>query len=106
MIITTTENIPNKKVESILGLVRGNAVMSRNIGVDIAASLKTLVGGEIKGYQELLIKSRETAIERMVSEAEKLGADAVIMVRLTTSEIMKGTAEILAYGTAVKFAKQ
>jgi len=105
MIITTTENIPNKKIESILGLVRGNTVMSRNIGVDIAASFKAVVGGEIKGFQELLIKSRETAIERMISEAEKLGADAVVMVRLTTSEIMKGTAEILAYGTAVKLAK-
>lgn len=105
MIVTTTENVAQYKVESVLGLVRGNTVMSRNIGVDITASFKNLIGGEIKGYQDLLIKSRELAIERMVDEAEKLGADAVIMMRLTTSEIMSGTAEILAYGTAVKLTK-
>ncbi len=105
MIVTTTENVPAHKVKEILGLVRGNAVLSRNVGVDIAAGLKTLVGGEIKGYKDLLTRSRELALERMTDEAEKLGADAVIMVRLTTSQIMSGTAEIVAYGTAVKLEK-
>ncbi len=105
MIITTTENIPGYEVKEYVGLVRGNAVLSRNVGVDIAAGLKTLVGGEIKGYRELLTKARELAIERMIDEAEKLNADAVVMVRLATSQIMSGAAEIVAYGTAVKISK-
>ncbi len=105
MIITTTENVPGYKTKEVIGLVRGNTVLSRNVGVDIAAGLKTLVGGEIKGYRELLTKSRELALERMTDEAEKLNADAVVMVRLATSQIMAGSAEIVAYGTAVKLEK-
>ncbi len=105
MIITTTENVPGYKTKEVIGLVRGNTVLSRNVGVDIAAGLKTLVGGEIKGYKELLTKSRELALERMTDEAEKLNADAVVMVRLATSQIMAGSAEIVAYGTAVKLEK-
>ncbi len=106
MIVTTTENVPGYKVKAYLGMVRGNAVLSRNVGVDIAAGLKTLVGGEIKGYRELLTKSRELALERMIDEAEKLNADAVIMTRFATSQIMSGAAEMLAYGTAVKIEKE
>ncbi len=106
MIVTTTENIPGYKVKAYLGMVRGNAVLSRNVGVDIAAGLKTLVGGEIKGYRELLTKSRELALERMIDEAEKLNADAVIMTRFATSQIMSGASEMLAYGTAVKIEKE
>ena len=105
MIIATTEEIPGYKVKEYVGLVRGNAVLSRNVGVDIAAGLKTLVGGEIKGYRELLTKARELALERMTDEAERLGADAIVMVRLATSQIMSGAAEIVAYGTAVKAEK-
>ncbi len=105
MILTTTESIPSYKVKKIIGLVRGNAVLSRNLGVDIAAGLKTLVGGEIKGYKDLLTHARELALERMTDEAEKLEADAVVMVRLTTSQITAATAEIVAYGTAVETEK-
>ncbi len=105
MIISTTENIPGYKIKEYVGLVRGNAVLSRNVGVDIAAGLKTIVGGEIKGYRELLTRSRELAMERMTDEAENLNADAVITVRLATSQIMSGAAEIVAYGTAVRIEK-
>lgn len=105
MIVVTTENVPGYKMKEFLGLVRGNAVLSRNVGVDIAAGLKTLVGGEIKGYKELLARSRELAIERMTDEAEKIGADAIVMTRFATSQIMSGAAEMLAYGTAVKLEK-
>ncbi|MBT6809029.1 MAG: YbjQ family protein [Flavobacteriales bacterium] len=102
MIITTTETIPNKEVTEILGIARGSTVRARNIGRDIFAGLKNIVGGEISEYTKLQAESREQAMKRMEDDAKKLGADAIINVRLTTAMIMQGTAEILAYGTAVK----
>jgi uncharacterized protein YbjQ (UPF0145 family) len=105
MIITTTEQVPGYRVKEILGVVCGNVVMSKHLGRDIAAALKTLAGGEIKGYTEMLTEARNIALERMIKEAEKLGADAVIGFRYSSSTIMSGAAEILAYGTAVKLEK-
>ena len=102
MIITTTENIPGEEIVEILGLSRGSTVRARNVGRDIFASLKNLIGGEINEYTKLQADSREQALQRMIKDAESLGADAVINVRITTSMIMQGVAEILAYGTAVK----
>ena len=102
MIITTTESIPNKKITEIVGICRGSTVRARNIGRDIFAGLKNIIGGEIQEYTKLQADSREQAIQRMIDDANNLGADAVINVRLTTSMVMQGAAEILAYGTAVK----
>lgn len=102
MILTTTETIPNKEVVEILGIARGSTVRARNIGRDFFAGLKNIVGGEIEEYTKLQAESREQAMHRMIKDAERLGADAVINIRLTTAMIMQGTAEILAYGTAVK----
>jgi len=102
VIVTTTEAIPGYEVTEILGLVRGNTVRARHLGRDIVAGLRGVVGGEIKEYTEMLSKAREEALQRMISQAERLGADAVVGVRFTTSQTMAGAAEILAYGTAVK----
>jgi len=102
MIITTTEIIPNKEVTEILGIARGSTVRAKNIGKDIFAGLKNIVGGEISEYTRLQAESREQAMQRMIEDANSMGADAIINVRLTTAMIMQGTAEILAYGTAVK----
>jgi uncharacterized protein YbjQ (UPF0145 family) len=102
MILTTTEKIPNKEVMEILGIVRGSTVRARNLGRDIFAGLKSVVGGEISEYTKLQAESREQALQRMVEDAEKLGADAIVNVRVATSMVMQGAAEILAYGTAVK----
>ncbi|MBL6594310.1 MAG: YbjQ family protein [Flavobacteriales bacterium] len=102
MIISTTENIPNKEVVEILGIARGSTVRARNVGRDIFAAVKNLVGGEITEYTKLQADSREQALQRMKEDALKLNADAIINVRITTSMIMQGVAEILAYGTAVK----
>ena len=101
MIITTTDTIPSKEIDQILGIARGSTVRARNIGRDIFAGLKNIVGGEISEYTRLQAVSREQAMQRMIEDAEKLGAYAIINVRLTTAMIMQGTAEILAYGTAV-----
>ena len=101
MIITTTESIPNKKIIEIIGISRGSTVRARNIGRDIFAGLKNIIGGEIQEYTKLQADSREQAIQRMIDDAHKLGADAIINVRLTTSMVTHGAAEILAYGTAV-----
>tara|TARA_B100000902_G_scaffold375408_1_gene405362 strand:- start:7 stop:321 length:315 start_codon:yes stop_codon:yes gene_type:complete len=102
MIITTTENIPRQEVEEILGIARGSTVRARNIGRDIFAGLKNIIGGELSEYTKLQADSREQAIQRMEKDAQRLGADAVINVRISTSVITQGAAEILAYGTAVK----
>ncbi len=102
MIVTNTETIPNREIVEILGLVRGSTVRARNVGRDILAGLKNLVGGEIEEYTQLQASSREQALQRLLDDAEKLGADAVVNVRFTTSMIAQGAAEILAYGTAVK----
>jgi uncharacterized protein YbjQ (UPF0145 family) len=102
MIISTTDKVPNKEITEILGIARGSTVRARNIGRDIFAGLKNIVGGEIDEYTKLQAESREQAMQRMVQDAEHLGADAIVNMRLTTAMIMQGAAEILAYGTAVK----
>ncbi len=102
MIISTTDKIPGKEIYQILGIARGSTVRARNIGNDIFAGLKNIVGGEIEEYTKLQAQSREQAIQRMIQDAEKLGADAIVNVRFTTSMIMQGASEMLAYGTAVK----
>lgn len=101
MIVVSTDYIPGKKIVKIVGLVRGNSVRVRHIGRDIMAGLRTIVGGEVYEYTKMLAETREQALDRMVEEAIKADADAVINVRFSTSQIMKGAAELLAYGTAV-----
>ena len=102
MIITTTSEVPGKKVVQILGVVKGNTVRARNLGRDIGAGFKNMVGGEIKTYTDMTTNARDEAFNRMVNQAIDLGADAVIEMRFMTSMIMTGAAEMLAYGTAVK----
>lgn len=101
IILTTTESVPGRKTARALGLVRGNTVQTRHIGSHIVAGLTTIVGGEVKGYVKAVTAAREEATSRMVAEAKELGADAIVCVRYSTSQIMDGGAEILAYGTAV-----
>ena len=103
MIFVTTETIQGKEISESLGTVRGSTVRARNIGRDIFAGLKNIVGGEISEYTQLLADAREQAIKRMLDDAQKLGADGIVNVRFTTSQVMQGAAEMLAYGTAVKF---
>lgn len=102
MIVSTTESVPNKEISEILGVVRGSTVRTRNIGRDIFAGLKNIVGGEIAEYTKLLTDSRDQALSRMIDDAKELNADAIINIRFTTSAVMQGAAEILAYGTAVR----
>lgn len=102
MIISTTENLPNKEIAEVIGIARGSTVRARNVGRDIFAGLKNLVGGEIDEYTKLQARAREQALQRMVQDAQSHGADAIINVRFSTSMIMQGASEILAYGTAVK----
>ena len=104
MIIATTDTISGRRTEENLGLVRGNTIRARHVGRDIMAVLKTLVGGEIDEYTKLIAEAREQATDRMRDDAARLGADAVVGVRFTTSVIIGGAAELLAYGTAVKLA--
>ena len=103
MIISTTEN--TGKNYEVIGIVKGTTVNSRHIGKDIGASFKTIVGGEIKGYTEMIEEAQKIATERMVSDAERMNADAIVGVRLSTSSVMQSASEITAYGTAVKFIK-
>ncbi|MFW5947014.1 MAG: YbjQ family protein [Gemmatimonadota bacterium] len=102
MIVTTTPDIQGRRVTETLGMVRGNTIRARFIGSDIMAAFRALAGGEIGEYTKMLAEAREQAIDRMIEEAEALGADAVVMTRFQTSEIMKSAAEILCYGTAVR----
>ena len=102
MILVTTDTISEKKLE-MLGLVKGSTIQSKNIGRDITQSLKTLVGGELKAYNEMMNEARALATKRMVAEAEELGADAVVAVRYSSAAVMSGAAEVIAYGTAVRF---
>jgi len=104
MIITTTERIPGHEYE-ILGIVSGNTVRSKNIGKDIMSGLKSIVGGELEEYTEMLSDSRKESLNRMINEAKKINADAILNVRFTTSQTTAGAAELLAYGTAVKLVK-
>ena len=101
MILATTETIPGKTVARVLGLVRGNTIRARHIGKDIGALFRNIIGGEIVEYTKLMGESREQALDRLVANARELGANAILGVRFTTSEIMGGAAELLAYGTAV-----
>ena len=103
MIITTGNDIPGKKITKVLGLVKGSTVRARNIGRDIGAGIKSMIGGEVKTYTEMTMNARDEAYNRMVNDAINKKADAIIGVRFTTSMIMQGASEMLAYGTAVKF---
>ena len=102
MLIVTTDEIAGKTITENLGIVKGEIVQSKNIGRDFMAGMKTIVGGEIKGYTEMLREARQIATKRMVDEAESLGADAIVDVRYGSSAVMQGAAEIIVYGTAVK----
>ncbi len=101
MILVNTELIPGYRVVETKGLVQGNTIRAKHLGRDIAAGFKNLVGGELKGYTELLTESRRQAIERMIGQAQQLGANAVVNVRFTTSAVTQGAAELYAYGTAM-----
>jgi len=102
MLITTTDYIPGREITEVLDIARGSTVRARNLGRDIFAGLKNLIGGEIQEYTRLMADAREQAINRMIADAEELGADAVINVRFATAAVMQGASEILAYGTAVR----
>ncbi len=101
MIIVNTEFVPGKTIREVKGLVQGNTVRAKHFGRDLAASFKNIVGGELKGYTELLVESRREALSRMIAQAQQLGANAVVNVRFATSSITAGAAELYAYGTAV-----
>ena len=101
MLLLNIDHIPGKNVEA-LGIVKGTVVQSKNIGKDFMAGMKTLAGGEIVGYTEMLTEARQIATKRMVDEAEALGADAIINIRFGSSSVMQGAAEVIAYGTAVR----
>jgi uncharacterized protein YbjQ (UPF0145 family) len=102
MIVTNVETIPGKKIKEVLGIAKGSTVRSKHVGRDIMASFKTIVGGELRGYTEMMKEAREEAYNRMVNDAQTQGADAVINVRFMTSAVTQQAAEMLAYGTAVK----
>jgi uncharacterized protein YbjQ (UPF0145 family) len=102
MIVVTTEQIEGKKIKETLGLVRGSTIRARNVGHDIMAGLRNIVGGEVKDYTVMLAQAREEALQRMIEQAEKMGANAIVGIRFATSMVMSGAAEMAAYGTAVK----
>lgn len=101
MLLSTTDEVPGHRVVTVLGLVRGNTVRARHLGIDFLAGLRNLVGGEIADYTKMLAESREQSLDRMRAEALRLGANAIVAVRFTTSTVMQGAAEMLVYGTAV-----
>ena len=102
MILVNMDNVPGKTITESLGLVKGEVVQSKHLGKDFMAGIKTIVGGEIKSYTEMLREAREIATKRMIAEAEKLGADAIVGIRYGSSAVMQGASEMLVYGTAVK----
>jgi len=102
MMITTTENIPGREIKEVLGVVFGSCVQTKHLGKDIRAGMRSIIGGEAKSYTELLEEARRTAMQRMIKDAEKIGADAIIGMRYATAQTMAGAAEIIAFGTAVK----
>jgi len=106
MLLSNLETVPGCRIVRYLGLVSGNTIRAKHLGRDIMASLKNLVGGELKGYTELLSEARQQAVDRMVEQAQQLGANAVVNVRFTTSSVMQGAAELFAYGTAVEVAQE
>ena len=106
MLLTTQDELADYEIVETLGLVRGNTIRARHIGKDIVAGLRTIVGGEITEYTKMLAESREQSIDRMVADAKRLNADGIVAMRFTTSPVMAGSAELLAYGTAVKLRKK
>ena len=106
MIVVNTEYVPGKAIVEVKGLVQGNTVRAKHVGRDIAAGLKNIFGGELRGYTELLIESRREAMQRMIAQAQQLGGNAVLNVRFATSSITAGAAELYVYGTAVVLADQ
>ena len=104
MIVTMAETVPGREITGVIGTVKGNTVRTRFFGRDIVAGLRNLVGGEVPEYTKLMAEAREQAIDRMIADAEMAGADAIINMRVTTSMIMGGSAELLAYGTAVRLS--
>ena len=102
LIVVSSDEIPGRKIETVLGLVRGNSVRARNLVRDVQALARTVVGGRVGVYAELLEASREEALAKMIAEARALGADGIVATRLGTSQVMSGAAEVLAYGTAVR----
>ena len=106
MLITTQDNFEDYEIIETLGLVKGNTIRARHVGKDIMAGLRTLVGGEIIEYTKMLAESREQTVDRMIADAQSKGADGVVCLRFTTSAVMQGSAELLAYGTAVKLSKK
>ena len=102
IILTTTDYVPHREITEIIGIARGSTVRARNVGRDITAMFKGIVGGEISEYTKLQAEAREQALQRMIADASRNGADAIVGVRITTSMIMNGAAEVAAYGTAVK----
>lgn len=106
MIVTTQDEVAGYEITETIGIVRGNTIRARHIGNDIVAGLRTIVGGEITEYTKMLAESREQALDRMIENAEANGADAVVCARFTTSAVLQGSAELLAYGTAVKLRKK
>ena len=105
MKLVNIDYLPNEEITEVLGLVKGTVVQSKNFGRDFMAGMKTIVGGEITSYTDMLISARQIATKRMVDEAENLGADAIINIRYGSSSVMSGAAEVIAYGTAVKVKK-
>ena len=106
MMVVTTPEVPGYRITRSHGLVRGNTIRARHLGRDITAVLRNIAGGEVREYTKMLAEAREQAIDRMIEEAEALGADAIVGVRFQTSMVMKGAAEMLCYGTAVELAKE
>jgi len=102
MILSTTETVPGREIVESVGLARGNVIRARHLGTDIIASLRNLVGGEVSEYTKLMAEAREQALDRMIAQAKGMNADAIVGIRFTTSMVMNGAAEILAYGTAVR----
>lgn len=102
MIVVTVEQIEGRRITETLGLVRGSTIRARHVGHDIMAALRSIVGGEIRDYTLMLAQAREEALQRMIDQAEKLGANAIVGARFVTSMVLSGAAEIVAYGTAVK----
>lgn len=105
MIVSTTETVPGYEVQEILGITRGNVIRAKHVGTDIVAGLRQVVGGELTEYTKMLAEAREQAYDRMVKHAQDIGADAVVGMRFTTSTVMANSAEILAFGTAVKLSR-
>ena len=106
MIVVNTDYVPGHRVTEALGVVRGSTIRSKHIGKDILAGLRSIIGGEVKEYTEMLVEARNESLRRMADQAESIRADAVINVRFVTSQVMSGAAELLAYGTAVKITRE